>query len=149
MRTIYSKEQLWEMYKKLPEQIREAMSSEEMSDAISEICQKNNLSGENSSSISNIINEVLFGLLPAGDFQKTIEMELGLKKDAAKKISQEIDRFVFSPVSAVLGKTLSTEKKEEPIKTFRKEDERKKKLLATEEKPKSPSRDDTYREIIE
>ena len=149
MRTIYSKEQLWEMYKKLPEQIREAMSSEEMSDAISEICQKNNISVEDSSSISNIINEVLFGILLAGDFQKTIETELGLKKDAAKKISQEIDRFVFSPISAVSGKTLPIEKKEEPAKTAKEGAEAKKDLPAAGEKPKFSSQNDTYRESVE
>jgi len=149
MHTIYSKEQLWEMYKKLPEQIRETLSSEEMSDTISEICQKNNLSTEDNSLISNIINEVLFGILPASDFQKTIEMEMELRKDAAKKISQEIDRFVFSPVSAVLGKTLETEKKKETIKTMREETETKKELPVTKEKPKSSSQSDTYRESLE
>lgn len=149
MRTIYSKEQLWEIYKKLPEQVRNILSSEDTADVIFDICKKNDLTEGQASVVSGIINEVVFGILPVADFPKTIKAELGLKEDAIKKLFQEIDRSVFSPVSAAKGEK-PKEEIENPVKTVTKGTEVEKKLSAEDkEKPKTYSKNDTYRESLE
>ncbi len=148
MPKTYTKKQLWELYKKLPQEIRDMLFSLEASDNIYNICQKNNLSEEKVSEVSDYINQVLFGVLPPDDFQKVLEKELKLKAEIAKKVAQEINRFIFYPVRPALeelyriGPAKPTERKEEVPTSEEKPEEVEKEL-------KPPPRSDTYRESIE
>lgn len=151
MPPIYSREKLWETYKTLPEGIKEVLFSNEAAKAISDICEKNGLSEEEKSSVSEIVNRVLFRLLPVDDFQQALE-EGGIKKEAAKKIAQEINRYIFSPVKQHLTAEKKTEKEiksEEGIKKEPIEAEEEPSEEAEEQKPKASSAGDTYRESIE
>lgn len=144
MLITYTKEQFWEIYKKLPEQIKEYLSSDKTSDIISDIYQKYNVSEEEILNISNLINQVLFGIIPMEDFQVILERDVKIKKDIAKNLYQEIYRYVFLPVKDFL----KTEKKEEKI-VEKKEILKKTKEEKIKKEELELGTSDSYREIVE
>jgi len=97
----YTSEQFWKLYEKLPQELKDALFAEETGDSIAETCKKNEI-GEEMEDIIDLVGQVLVGVLPPEEFQTTLEKELGLKKEVAKKVAQEIYRFVFYPVKASL-----------------------------------------------
>lgn len=137
----YTKEQFWKLYRNLPQELQDALFSEETGDNIYDICKRNEVE-ENLGEIVDYVGQVLIGILPPEEFQNTLEKELKLKKEVAKEIFHEINRFIFFPVKenlAVLYKIeiAPSEKPAEtpPLKEAPLEEELKKK--------------DIYREPIE
>ena len=78
--------------------------------------------------------------MPPSDFKETLEKELKLKEKVAKRITQELNRFIFYPVKSNL---------EELYKIEITASSKPKATLPIEEKPSIPPRKDTYREILE
>ena len=139
----YTREELWKLYQKLPEELKEAIFSEETAENIWNICERNNV--EKISSVAKYVGNVLVGVLPPEDFQETLEKELKIKKEVAKKVAQEINRFIFFPVRPALEqlyKTGVTPLEKRPEKPSEQE-------KIEEEKPKKPPKPDIYREPIE
>jgi len=139
----YTKEEFWKLYEKIPQELKEAIFSEEIAESIWDICLRNEIEDERISEVARYTGRVLLGILPLEDFQKTLEEELKLEKGMAKKISQEINRFVFYPVKSSLEELYKTEiaPPAKPTKV----------TPAPEEKPAppGPSKKDIYREPIE
>jgi len=137
----YSREQFWQLYEKLPQELKETIFSEETAESIGGVCDKNGIEGEKISEVARYTGRVLVGLLPPDEFQETLEKELKLKKEKAKKVSQEINRFVFYPVKSSLEELYKIEitPPAKPTKI----------TLPSEEKAPVPSKEDVYREPIE
>lgn len=144
----YTKEQLWKLYEKLPQELKDALFAEETGDYIYQICQKNKI-GNKTANITDYVGHVLIGVLPPEDFQENLEKELKIKRDVAKKVAQEINRFVFYPVRPILEQLykIGIRPSEKPVeKTTEKPIEEPK---LKEEEPKTPPSKDVYREPIE
>ncbi len=92
----YTHEQYWELYKKLPEELKELIFSPKTAGTIFDICKRNSIKGDKISEISRYIGKVLIGVLPPDELQETLEKEVELEKDLAKRVTHEINRFVFS-----------------------------------------------------
>ena len=90
----YTPEQFWKLYEKLPQELKDALFAEETGDNIHDICERNGVL-ENLDQVVDYVGRVLVGLLPPDDLQETLERELEMDKERAKKIGQEINRFVF------------------------------------------------------
>jgi len=129
----YTQEQLWKIYEKLPQELKEAIFSEKTAESILDICVRNGIEDNQISEIARYTGQVLLGILPPNEFQETLEKELKLEKSISKKLVQEINQIIFSPVKDILAKFY---KKELPIKEV-------------EEKPKKSPGKDAYRELIE
>ena len=102
MPSKYTTEQLWKLYEKLPQELKEAVFSEETANNIYDICTRNEIEDDRISEIARYTGRVLMGILPLDEFQEVLEKELKLKKDLAKKVFQEINRFIFYPVKTSL-----------------------------------------------
>ena len=100
MKEEYSREHLWKLYKKLPEDLREALFSEETTNTIYDICKKNGVN--ETRLVMKIIGLVLLGLLPPSGMEKTLEKELKLSTEKAKKIFVEINSFFLYPLKKAL-----------------------------------------------
>mgnify|MGYP001606390219 CR=1 FL=1 len=137
----YTREQLRQLYIKLPEEIKDLASSDETANNIEDICKRNGIVDERVGIISDLTRNVLLGVLPPEEFQKTLEKELGLKTDLAKKISQEIYRFIFYPVKTALEELYKIEitPTEKP----------KEETNPEEKKAEAAPVKDSYRELIE
>lgn len=132
----YTREQLWKLYEKLPGELKEAIFSVGTADGIWDVCEKNEV--EEVSKVAKYAGYVLMGVLPPDEFQKTLEKEVKLKKDRAKKVSREINRFIFYPVKTSLEEIYKAPITPPPAGL--------KVTPPPEEKPKVPPRKDVYRE---
>lgn len=135
----YTQEQLWKLYEKLPGELKEAIFSVGTADGIYDICERNGV--EEISEVAKYTGWVLFGVLSPDEFQKTLEKEIELKKDKAKKVAREINRFIFYPVKTSLEEIYKTPLTPPPAGI--------EVAPPPEEKPKAPPRDDVYREPVE
>ncbi|MDO8663340.1 MAG: hypothetical protein Q7K28_00655 [Candidatus Wildermuthbacteria bacterium] len=141
----YTSEQFWKLYENLPRELKDALFSEETGNNTSEICKKYEAE-KNLGEIVDCIGAVLVGVLPPEDFQKELEKEIKMEKETAKKVAQEINRFIFYPVKPALeqlynmGVTKPDGQTEKPV-TLGAE--------VREETPVQPAGKDTYREQIE
>lgn len=137
----YLPEQIEKILQNLPEELKEAVFSMETADAIWEICSRQGVLDERMTKIAECVGYVLMGLLTPEDFQETLEKEVKLKKDTAKKLAQEINRFIFYPVKPAL---------EQLYKMEISPSEKPSKAVPLIEEPKIGSReDDRYRETVE
>jgi len=146
----YTQEEILKLFKKLPEELKEAIYSDETANHILDICERNKIE---KGSIGVMVSDVLYGLLPLNEFQKTIEQELKLEEEKAKKITREVSRFIFYPVRIYLEKLYEIEitPYTTPSPSIEKESTREK--IATEkdeeiEKAKEELETDRYRESI-
>lgn len=142
----YTQEQFWKLYKKLPEELQEALFSIESADFVYELCVKNNI--EKFSEINKYIGDVLIGILPVAKFQETLEKELDIETEIAKNVTQEINRLIFLPVRPSIErlheiKTVTPKTQTEQNKEFKKPIQEEK--IETKEKIEL----DRYRESIE
>ena len=136
------KKEFFKLYKKLPTELQDLMSSTEMGDSLEDICTKYNILNY-LYQINDYVGDVLLGLLPPNEFKETIQKELELKDDEAKRITVEINRFVFYPVKSLLEDMYNMEIA--PIAKMK----IKPSVVKKEEKIKKPVKSDTYREPIE
>ena len=97
----YTSEQFWKLYEKLPQELKDALFAEETGNNIYDICKRNEVL-ENLEKIVEYVGEVLVGVTPPDDFQESLEKELRIEKDLAKKVAREINRFIFYPVKTSL-----------------------------------------------
>jgi len=97
----YSNEQFWELYKKLPQELKDTLFDEGTSNNIVKACKRNGIK-ENLGLIVDCVGQVLLGVLPLDNFTETLETELKIDKETAEKISREIHRFIFYPVKGAL-----------------------------------------------
>lgn len=137
----YSKDQLWKIYEMLPEELKDAIFSEETANNISLACSIAGLEDERVSQVARRTGHVLMGLLPLEEFQEELEKELEIEKSKAKKIAHQITRLVFNPVKESLALLYGEEK---PGRTETATPSVRKVLQKRE-----PEKKDIYRESIE
>ena len=168
----YTKDQLWQLYQKLPDELKEAVSSLENTDNIYNICEINNIPEGIMPSVIKYVGYVLIGVLPPNEFQKTLEEELKISAETAQKVAREIHRFIFYPVKAALEELYKIEITSVPTpvkplgvapsapEKYREtsegtEEEREalksevEELAAAGEKKEEPRKEDEYREPVE
>ncbi len=141
----YTSEEFWKLYEKLPQELKDALFAEETGNNIYDICKRNGIE-ENLEEVVEYVGQVLVGVLPPDEFQEALEKELKLEKNIAKKISHEINRFVFYPVKPLLEELYKIEitPPAKPTKITPPPEAE----APPEEKPKAPTKKDTYREPI-
>ncbi len=114
----YSKEQLQELYKVLPENLKKVVFSEKTSETVNKICLKNQLEKEKVEKITEYLNHVLLGLLSPENFEKALKEKIGLESNTVEKINQEIYQSIFFPLKEVLQKLYKTESKDKKQKNL-------------------------------
>jgi hypothetical protein len=147
----YSKEQLWQLYGGLPDELKNAVFSEINADNLYEICQKNGIK-DNSviSEIAKKITYVFLGLLKPSELQEKISVDLKIEKNRAIQISTEINNYIFLPARKSLERLYEVEMKPSATIITAPTD----KKTTPPEKNKSTERSktktkDRYREIAE
>ena len=121
------KEEYPEVFKKIPANITKVLLSEETTFQVSDICFKNGIRDEKRiERVAYWITLVLLGGLPMEDFAETVKEELKIDFGTAKKIQDEANGLIFSPVKESLanlyGKEISTTGPEVELKKPPKKD---------------------------
>jgi len=153
----YTKEQFWELYKNLPEELKEAMFSDTNTNAIENICDRNEIEQEKISEVAKLVGHVFFGILPLDEFENALIKDAGIKNEKAKKMALEIFRFIFFPVKNSLGTLYTTASQKEEGQENKAQDSATENKPEITEKPieksaldkeKESPKADTYREEI-
>jgi hypothetical protein len=141
MEREYTKEELWKIFEKLPDELKEAIFSGETAENIFNICTRNGIEDERMSKVAKYVGRVLMGLLPPNEFEEILEKEVGIGKEAAKSIRRDVEMLIFYPVRKQLEEIYKIEisppakPKITPSPSF--------------EKKPTPPKKDIYREPIE
>jgi len=99
----YPPELLLELYENIPEELQDAIFSEEIADKISDICARNGIKDEDTIfEIAKYVCYVLIGILPPNELGPILKKDLNFAEDLAKQIGWEISRFIFFPLKDTL-----------------------------------------------
>lgn len=152
-----SKEQFWKLYEGLPQELKDALFAPETGEQIEQTCQKYGVETAQADEIISLVGRVLLGLALPEDFQAVLENDLKMKKEIAKNVNHEINRFIFYPVKESLAGLHKIEAKPSsglptgtstPI-TRPTSPSAETKIPAPSAAPQSPRTQDTYRENVE
>lgn len=103
-----TQEQYWQLFEKLPDELKSLILAEETAKNVFDICEGNEADIEIIPEVARYTGRVLLGLIPPDEFQKVLEKNLELNGETAKNIAQEINRFIFAPAKASLEKLYET-----------------------------------------
>lgn len=149
----YTRDQYWQLFEKLPEELKDLILAEETAKDIYDICERNDVDVFLVPKVAKYAGNVLMGILPPEEFEGVLEKEVGLKKAKAKEVAREIHRHIFFPVRGLLEQLYRVEITPVPAKAPAETEARKAREEAApakkkplKEKPKKP---DIYRESIE
>ncbi|MCK9577920.1 hypothetical protein M0R01_00305 [bacterium] len=104
MNQEYSKDFFWDTYKKLPEDLKEALFSDKNNEIINHICIQSGLNEEQVASVAKFTGRVLMGLLPLDELPVVIELELNISQDLANQINRQIYISIFKHLRVSLNK---------------------------------------------
>lgn len=142
----YTPEQFWKLYKKLPQELKDALFAEETGNDIYEICERNDVLDQHKQ-ILLLVSRVLLGTLQLKEFEEMLKKELKLTKQTAKKVVQQINRFIFYPVKPLLEELYRMEilqsSPQKPITGPEKP------VSQPEKEESTPPKKDAYKEPIE
>jgi len=130
-------EETFKILENLPKDLKEAMFAPDTADHIANICEKFEVPGEKFSLVASAVGDVLSRMTPVEEFPKVLEKEIGLRKEQAENVAQEIDFRIFSQVRESLATAVPKAVPEAKISTV---------APAAEQPPKKPSGPDIYRE---
>ncbi len=133
-----SRDELWAIYNTLPDTLKDAIFSEDTAEAIFNICKLYEIT--KNSEVAKIIGKILMGLLPPEFLKDTLQEELGISEDIAKKTAMELEHFILNPVKKDLDVLYQeVDGNKETMES-----------AAAEQAPSAeePKKEDTYREPI-
>lgn len=99
----YNKVQLWEKFDALPEAVKDVIFSGKTPDIISDIAKSNGVS-EKANDLERYIQLILAGIVPITLLRETLEEELRIDTDRARKIAMEIRDKIFMQAKDELRK---------------------------------------------
>ena len=100
----YTNAQILERFKKLPEDVKEAMFSVDTVQIMQEIGEKNKLMIDKIGELADETGLVMLGLTHPNEFISHLAERLGVERDIAKEIAEEINTKVFFPIRENLKK---------------------------------------------
>lgn len=118
MAAQHTKEELWKMYKELPEELQEALFSVENADRIDDICEEHAIA-ESSRPITKQIGNVLLGIVPVQEFENILVKEVGLKKATAQEVNRRIYRAIFYPIKMELEQLHGIQTAQAPLSQYK------------------------------
>jgi len=124
--------QVWKLYERLPQDLKDAIFSEETANDIWNICSRNKIKEEKISEIAKAVGDVFLGITSPKELQDVLEKEIKISKEKAKKVFTEISRFILSSVKRSLSELYDMEYPAE-----------------SKEEEEKPPKKDVYREPVE
>jgi hypothetical protein len=105
----YSQEKLQELYDNLPEELQNALFSQENALNIQKACEKAGIKEKDKiSQASEQAGYVILGIINPEEMEKNLIEEAGIENAAARKIMVEITKSVFQPIKETLEALLDT-----------------------------------------
>jgi hypothetical protein len=97
----YPPEIIKEIYEKLPESLKNILSSDEIASQMVEVCKQESIE-EKSKDLLFITTYVLMGFLSPSSFKKELIQTMQIDEEIAERIEQKIKELVFKKVEEEL-----------------------------------------------
>ncbi len=110
----YTREQLREKFNTLPEALQEAIFSVETADEMMKIEKKNGLTIEQTGKLASITGLVMLGLLAMKDYVAEIEKELGVEREKASAVADDVNLAIFIKIRDLIQQAATNIKAYEP-----------------------------------
>jgi len=94
----------YELFSKLPQDLRETMFSVETADKIGEVAKKNNLNNDQTWWFSHTVGMILLGETKITNFVETLQKRCKLEETKARQLARDINEIIFLPVKESLKK---------------------------------------------
>ena len=94
----YTKDQVWEGFDALPESVKDIIMAPKTLDVLSSIGRANGLPEEKIHKLGRYTDLILSGIVPITLFRETLEEELSLDTETARKIATDVRDRVFAQV---------------------------------------------------
>ena len=137
----YSKEQILQLYRDMPKELKTALDSDHTVDTIEKISKEYDLSSKEHSALVDSVSNAMMGLLPPNEFEQSLQDLGGIEQNIAEEIAKAVRRFLFYPVrkslSILYGMPVLEASVAEAIR------------VEPSAEKKGPRRKDSYREEIE
>jgi len=104
MNPTISNDKVLKKFNELPEDLKDALFADEVSSSILEIGKSHGLMLDKVGELSDETGLVMLGITPTSDFIKNLSERLGVAKEKAKAIAEDINQKVFQQVRASLRK---------------------------------------------
>lgn len=102
MADTYTKEELIEIYRGLPEEVKDALFSPETTDIFDAIKEKQHLTDEQREIMSVYTGFLMMGILPPEKYVPTLITKMGIEREKVASIAQTINRDLFNPIKDIL-----------------------------------------------
>ncbi len=112
----YTKEQLLEAYRRLPEDVKEAIFSVQTADVLRQLGDGKPMMIDHVGELAAETGLVLLGFTHPSQFVSHLAERLGIEKSVAKEIAEEVNTKIFFPVRENLKKIHGLRENEEEIK---------------------------------
>jgi hypothetical protein len=89
---------LGEQMRELPQTLRDAITSPEIEEKLRMLTQKHHLHIDQSATLENEVTLALMGFTSLYAFSDTLVEELGLSREVANALAEDISREIFEPV---------------------------------------------------
>lgn len=103
----HSYEEIQKAYTSLPQDLRDAVTSVEVTENLERVAKSYGLMMDKAGEIVSEAGFVMIGLTPINEFVPNLQGRLGVSKDLATKIAQDISAQVFAKVRASMKKVHS------------------------------------------
>lgn len=110
MADTYTKEELIEIYRGLPPQVKDAIFSPETTDIFDAIKEKQGLTDEQREIMSVYTGFLMMGVLPPEKYVSTLIEKMGIDREKVASIAQTINRDLFNPIKDVLKEVHAMQK---------------------------------------
>jgi len=110
-----TEEEFWELYEMLPESLQTQIFSSKTASAIQGILERHDLMGEKGEDIPELVGNILLGVTPEEKLEAELEA-MGIKKQKAEEVGNEIYNAVLKPVRIDLEKIQRNKKRKERLK---------------------------------
>ncbi|MEX0918942.1 MAG: hypothetical protein WDZ85_03195 [Candidatus Paceibacterota bacterium] len=113
----YTQEQLDEVFKKLPTDLKDAIVAVETADIIRQASVKHHLHVDQMGELAEETGLVMMGLTRPGQYIGNLARRLHISNDLAREIAKEIDEKIFRPVKDSLQKVRGFEVEDPTVAT--------------------------------
>jgi len=111
---IYTNEQLFEKYEKLPRDVQEAILDINTSGVLQTISKENNLTTEQLGALADETGLLMLGLTHPNNFISNLTQRLAIDKELTRKVAHQVNEQIFSKIRESLRKMYEEEPEQTP-----------------------------------
>jgi len=108
-KTTHTKEEMAELYKKVPYDIRALLLDNNFGPAMQVIGRESGLTPKQSLEAENVVASIMLGIEPLSQFNQLLQKELEIPNEKVQKITRSVDENIFLPIKESLKKIQTTE----------------------------------------